>query len=107
MFKRAGLRSVLLLGDVFTILLALFAASWLRPFLEFGKPLAAVDVWPEWPVFSIALVVWTLGFLLLDVYNLQKNLRIIDEVQRLVFSHSGSLPGKKPLTEFAAEATRE
>lgn len=88
MFKRAGLSLVLLLGDITTILLALLVASWLRPSLEFGKPITAAVAWPEWPVFALALIVWTVGFLLLDIYNLQKNLRAFDEAQRLIAAHA-------------------
>jgi exopolysaccharide biosynthesis polyprenyl glycosylphosphotransferase len=88
MFRRAGFRLVLFLGDMAVIFVALKAASWLRPYLAFGKPIPAVEVWPEWPVFALALVTWAISFLLLDVYNLQKNLRFIDEAQRLVFAHA-------------------
>lgn len=90
MFRRAGLSLVLLLGDIFTVLLALGVASWLRPYLEFGKPLSPAAAWPEWPVFILALVVWVVGFVLLDVYNLQKNLRPLDEVQRLIAAHAAT-----------------
>ncbi|MFN8458709.1 MAG: sugar transferase [Anaerolineae bacterium] len=90
MFKRAGLSLVLLLGDVAMIQLALLLASWLRPQLEFGKPIQVVDAWLEWPILILALIVWGVGFLLLDVYNLQKNLRVIDELQRLLAAHAAT-----------------
>jgi exopolysaccharide biosynthesis polyprenyl glycosylphosphotransferase len=90
MFRRAGFSLVLLLGDMTTILLALFFASWLRPLLEFGKPLPAANALLPWPVYGLALLVWGLGFLLLNVYHLQKNLRAIDEVQRLIAAHAAT-----------------
>ncbi len=88
MFKRAGFRLVLFLGDMVVIFIALKIASWLRPYLAFGKPIPATEVWPEWPVVALALTTWAISFLLLDVYNLQKNLRYIDEFQRLVFAQA-------------------
>jgi exopolysaccharide biosynthesis polyprenyl glycosylphosphotransferase len=88
MFRRVSIRLALLGGDLALVALALFLASWLRPQLEFGKPLPLAEVWLAWPIYSLALAVWGLGFLLLDVYNLQKNLRAIDEVQRLVAAHA-------------------
>jgi exopolysaccharide biosynthesis polyprenyl glycosylphosphotransferase len=90
MFRRAGLSLILLLGDIATILLSLLVASWLRPYLEFGKPIAPAAAWPQWPVFVLALTIWTIGFLLLDVYNLQKNLRALDEAQRLIAAHAAT-----------------
>lgn len=88
MFRRVSIRIALLAGDLALVALALYLASWLRPQLEFGKPLPLGEARLAWPVYSLALVVWGLGFLLLDVYNLQKNLRVIDEVQRLVAAHA-------------------
>ena len=88
MFKRAGFRLVLFLGDMVVIFIALKIASWLRPYLAFGKPIPAAEAWPEWPVVALALTTWAISFLLLDVYNLQKNLRYIDEFQRLIFAQA-------------------
>jgi exopolysaccharide biosynthesis polyprenyl glycosylphosphotransferase len=84
MFKRNGLSLAILLGDMAMITLALAMASWLRPQLEFGKPLPFSNAWLPWQVYGLALLVWGTGFLLLDVYNLQKNLRALDEAQRLI-----------------------
>jgi exopolysaccharide biosynthesis polyprenyl glycosylphosphotransferase len=84
MFKRNGLSLAILLGDMAMITLALAMASWLRPQLEFGKPLPFSSAWLPWQVYGLALLVWGAGFLLLDVYNLQKNLRALDEAQRLI-----------------------
>jgi exopolysaccharide biosynthesis polyprenyl glycosylphosphotransferase len=90
MFKRAGLSLTFLLGDLAVIALTLLLSSWLRPQLEFGKPLTPANALLPWPVYLIALLAWGAGFLLLDVYNLQKNLRAIDEVQRLIAAHAAS-----------------
>ncbi len=90
MFKRAGLSLILLLGDVAMIQLALLLASWLRPQLDFGKPIPVGEAWLGWPILILALLIWVIGFLLLDVYNLQKNLRVIDELQRLLAAHAAT-----------------
>jgi exopolysaccharide biosynthesis polyprenyl glycosylphosphotransferase len=89
-FRRVGIRTALLLGDLAIVALAMAVAGWLRPQLEFGKELGPTYNWPNWPVFGLALVIWTAGFLLMDVYNLQKNLRPIDEIQRLVAAHAAT-----------------
>jgi exopolysaccharide biosynthesis polyprenyl glycosylphosphotransferase len=89
-FRRISIRLALLFGDLAVITLALFIASWLRPQLEFGKPLPPDKVWLGWPVYVLALIIWGVGFLLTDVYNLQKNLRIADELQRLIAAHAAT-----------------
>jgi exopolysaccharide biosynthesis polyprenyl glycosylphosphotransferase len=73
-----------------TVGLALFLASWLRPQLGFGYPLAPADTRLGWPIYIIATLVWGITFLLIDVYNLQKNLRLVDEWQRLLVAHIAS-----------------
>ena len=88
MFRRVSIRLALLIGDLTLIALALYLASWVRPQLDFGKPLPLENVWLDWPVYVLILAVWGIGFLLLDVYNLPKNLRLIDELQRLVAAHA-------------------
>src|SRR5262245_31346267 len=90
MFRRAGLSLTFFLGDLAMIALTLLLTSWLRPQLEFGKPLAAASALLPWPVYLLALLVWGGGFLLLDVYHLQKNLRALDEAQRLIAAHAAS-----------------
>jgi exopolysaccharide biosynthesis polyprenyl glycosylphosphotransferase len=84
MFRRVSIRVALLLGDITLIPLALFLASWLRSEIEWGRPLPQENIWLPGLVYLMVLLVWGSGFLLLDVYNLPKNLRIIDELQRLV-----------------------
>lgn len=90
MFRRVSIRLALLLGDLSLIALALFMASWLRPHLEIGKTLPAAEAWLSWSIYGLAVVVWATGFLLIDVYNLQKNLRVIDELQRLIAAHAAT-----------------
>ncbi|NJN93620.1 MAG: sugar transferase [Anaerolineales bacterium] len=90
MFKRAGLSLILLLGDLATLMLALMAASWLRPQLEFGKPIPVENVLLPGPVYGLVLFIWATGFILLNVYQLQKNLRPLDEIQRLIAAHAAT-----------------
>ena len=92
MFRRGGIRLGLILGDMTTVSLALFLASWLRPQLGFGYPLAPANTRLGWPIYIIAIMVWGITFLLIDVYNLQKNLRLVDEWQRLLVAHVASSP---------------
>ncbi len=87
MFRRVFIRLALLFGDSIVVVIALVLASWLRPQMPFGKPLPPTSVWVPWPVYLMALVIWGSGFLLMDVYNLHKNLRPIDEVERLLLAH--------------------
>ena len=88
MFRRVSIRLALLLGDVTLIPLAMFLASWARLQIEFGKPLPQENVWLPGAVYLIIFIVWGGGFLVLDVYNLPKNLRVIDELQRLIAAHA-------------------
>jgi exopolysaccharide biosynthesis polyprenyl glycosylphosphotransferase len=87
MFRRVSIRAALLLGDLGIIGLALFITSWLRPQLEIGKFISPEGAMLPWPVYILALFIWGGVFLLMDVYNLQKNLRIADELQRLTIAH--------------------
>jgi len=90
MFRRVSIRLALLSGDSIIVLLALYLASWLRPQLWFGRPIPLAFVQLEWYVYGLAAGVWLTSFLLLDVYNLKRNLRIIDELQRVVAAHVAS-----------------
>jgi hypothetical protein len=91
MFRRVSIRLALLIGDFILVGLALFVASWLRPQLEFGKPLGATYIQLTWPAYLLVPTLWVIGFLAFDVYNLHKNLRIVDELQRLVAAYVATL----------------
>lgn len=88
MFRRVGLHLTLLLGDLVIISLSLFLASWLRPQLEFAKVIEPVYAWLHWNIYVLAIAIWGGGFLFMDVYNLQKNLRLLDEINRLIIAHA-------------------
>lgn len=88
--KSASRRAFLLLGDVTIVLLALLIATQLRPSLTIGKTLTPTAAWAEWPIFLLALIIWAIGFIVLDVYNSQKTQRFLDEVQRLIAAHAGA-----------------
>lgn len=90
MFRRAGIRLILMAGDMLTVGLALFLASWFRPQLGIGYPLTPADTNLAWPIYIMVIAVWGVSFLMMNVYNLQKNLRLVDEWQRLVAAHTAS-----------------
>ena len=87
MFRRVSIRLALLFGDQFIIILTLLVAGWLRPQLNFGRSLGPEYVPLPLSLYPLTILLWGIGFLLVDVYNLQKNLRIFDELQRLVAAH--------------------
>ncbi len=88
MFRRVSIRLALLLGDLSLIPVALLLASWLRIQFPLGREIIPWSVtWPAWPVYAIAVLVWGGVFLVMDVYNLQKNLRLLAELQRLAVAH--------------------
>lgn len=87
MFRRVSIRVILFLGDLCIVTLALYIASWLRPQLSFGRPLPIENVWLAWPVYTMVLIIWGSVFLLMDVYNLHKNLRIFGELQHVISAH--------------------
>jgi len=91
MFRRVSIRLALLLGDWAIVLASLYLASWLRPQLSFGRPLTPADAALGWPVYALTILIWGLGFILLDVYTLQKNLRIFDELQRVTIAHIAAI----------------
>jgi exopolysaccharide biosynthesis polyprenyl glycosylphosphotransferase len=91
MFRRVSIRTALLMGDMAIITGALFMAGWLRPQLSFGKPLGEQYISLTWMIEALVLLIWVIGFFAFDVYNLQKNLRMIDEIQRLIAAHVATL----------------
>lgn len=91
MFRRVSIRLALSGGDIVLVGLSLYIATWLRLHTNIGVRLGPEFVELPWPVYLIALCLWLIGFFAFDVYNLQKNLRIIDELQRLVAAHVATL----------------
>ncbi len=87
MFRRVSIRLMLQLGDLAIVMVALVIASWIRPHLTFGKALPESSVWLVWPIYLLMLIVWAMGFSLLNVYNLQKNLQMLAEIPRLSMAH--------------------
>ncbi len=90
MFRRISIQIALILGDMAVITLALLLASWVRPQLRIGQPITAENVWPELVVFVMALVIWAIGFTMMDVYTLRKNLNLAEEIQRIMATHAAA-----------------
>ncbi len=74
------------LSDMALTLLALFVAYQARISLPFGVPLNEGDVSIDPGLFVTVLVIWTLVFFLLGVYDARNTLRAIDELQSLLLA---------------------
>lgn len=74
----------LMVSDLLLTLIALFLATQFRWYLPFGEPLSPRLVQLPPGVYALTLSIWTVVFLLLSVYDDRKNLRAVDEFQRLV-----------------------
>lgn len=90
MFRQAGLRLVLLFGDWVTLTVAMLLASWLRVALAYGRPLDEAAAWLSLTIYALILIVWALGFMMMHVYVLERNLKLEDEVIRLTAAHAGT-----------------
>jgi exopolysaccharide biosynthesis polyprenyl glycosylphosphotransferase len=74
----------LMVSDLSLTLIALFLATQFRLYLPFGQPLSPRLVQLPAGVYALAFAIWAVVFLLLSVYDDRKNLRAVDEFQRLV-----------------------
>ncbi len=74
----------LMVSDLSLTLIALFLATQFRLYLPFGQPLSPRLVRLPLGVYALAFAIWAVVFLLLSVYDDRKNLRAVDEFQRLV-----------------------
>ncbi|NLE75897.1 MAG: sugar transferase [Chloroflexi bacterium] len=70
--------------DLALTLVALFLATQFRLFLPLGQALTERLVQLPPTIYAMALIIWLVVFLLLSVYDDQKNVRAVDEFQRLV-----------------------
>ena len=74
----------LMVSDLSLTLIALFLATQFRLYLPFGQPLSPRLVQLPIGVYALAFAIWAVVFLLLSVYDDRRNLRAVDEFQRLV-----------------------
>lgn len=84
MLRRGGLIWSLLLGDLLLTGLALWFSTLLRPlrpFTEWGAPIKASATGVPLPAYGIVLLIWGIVFLLLSVYDPERRLRAVDELQ--------------------------
>ena len=71
------------ISDMTLTLLALFIAYQARIHLPFGVPLTEQDIGIEMGLFVTVVVIWTMVFFLLNVYDARNTLRAADELQTL------------------------
>lgn len=88
MYRQTSLRIALYVGDMLMLTIAMFAASWLRTELPYGASLEDSAAWLSLQIYILVLVCWSIGFSMLDIYNLKKNLDLVDELWRLCVAHA-------------------
>lgn len=91
MFRQAGFRLLLFIGDLLLIAVAMTLASWLRLQWGIGTALEESAVWLSPQVYGLGLSSWAIGFPALDVYNLRKNLSLGDEIGRVTTAHTATV----------------
>ncbi|HZY43983.1 MAG TPA: sugar transferase, partial [Anaerolineae bacterium] len=91
MLKRIGNNFAILLfvGDMLLTVTALALARYFRTILPFGLQidpitLEKINFEIDWPFYLLVLVVWAIVFLILPVYNNQRSLHAIGDVQNTV-----------------------
>jgi exopolysaccharide biosynthesis polyprenyl glycosylphosphotransferase len=86
MLKRSSVRYIALLYGLDMILTAaaLYAARWLRIHLPYGRPLDAAGAALPWPLFVMALVIWSITLSAFEVYEPDHFVDMLGELQALV-----------------------
>lgn len=74
----------LLASDILLTWLSLYLASRARLFLPFGARLTPRFVYLSPFVYLLVVIIWSLAFILLSVYDPKRTLRFIDEIQTLL-----------------------
>ena len=76
--------AVLYVLDMFLTALALFAARWLRMVLPYGKQIAEDGATLRWPMFVLAIVIWSITLVSFKVYDPHRFADIADELQTTI-----------------------
>ena len=86
MLQRSSFRYVVLLYllDMGLMAMSLFVARWLRVWLPLGKPLDVDGAALRWPMFLLALVIWTLTLAAFRVYDPHRFVDRFDELQTII-----------------------
>lgn len=86
MLQRSSLRYVVAayVTDALLTMLALVAARWVRIAIPFGQPLTPEGSALHWPMFVMALVIWSVTLSTLGAYEPHRLRRWWDEVQVVV-----------------------
>ena len=85
MLRRSSARYVIALYvvDLLVAVLALLMARWLRVVIPVGKPLDAGGSVLRWPVFGMAILVWTFALGAFRVYDARRFARLGEELQAM------------------------
>ena len=75
---------VLYLSDTSLTCAALLLARWLRITLPYGKPLDAAGIALPWPMFLLAILVWSATLVSFKAYDPQRFTHLVDELQTTV-----------------------
>lgn len=86
MIRRSGVRYILALYllDLVALVSALLLARALRLWLPWGKPLDAPGIALPWPLFPVALVIWSVALSAARAYDPQRFADAIDEAQTVL-----------------------
>jgi exopolysaccharide biosynthesis polyprenyl glycosylphosphotransferase len=86
MLKRSSVRYITLLYGLDMVLTAaaLYGARWLRIHLPYGRPLDAAGAALPWPLFAMALVIWSITLSAFRVYEPDHFVDVLAELQTLV-----------------------
>ena len=86
MLQRSSARYVIALyvSDIVLVVIALFGARWLRLALPWGKALDAAGAATPWPMFVLAILVWTIALVSFRAYDPPRLAHLVDEVQTVV-----------------------
>lgn len=72
--------------DLSSTLGTLVLAQILRPLLPFGQPLPGTITQIPWPLYGFILLIWTLVFFVLSVYDPERQDQFVDELPRLLLA---------------------
>jgi len=76
--------AVLYVLDMCLTALALFVARWLRIVLPYGQTISPDGIMLRWPMFALAIVIWSITLVSFKVYDPHRFADILDEIQTTI-----------------------